>query len=827
MSRLFSKRKSAKKRRPVKAKSRPETLYDESYDEEYEEEYDEEYGEEYDDGYYDDEYDEDDEEYDVDEDFDDGYEEASSAPEEDGYYDEDEEYEEDLSFEDDREEYYDDGEDYDDEGDFEDEEDYYDDEEDFDDGSYEEDYEKPGVITRIGDWFADRSLTDYLIMGSGLVAAALIVVVCFLFFGNRLDSRRFEAMAGVGSQMDDLEIIGQSGLLAFADSRRSGIADVDEETEFLPEEEEEEKAPDYVVVMNLTSIQKDLKIKFVDNGTGRLISGVTFEVAISDPSGRSSTEKDTDQDGIIYLTGLSAGKYQVSMIGPDNSEYSFSKDAVTIDVKGTIEYKKVDVKDEIKKESEINAAKEDTQQKTETESQLTDTVEYVESTRTLIAGTEKTSTSYEAVSKDKVADPSKSAYLNMRLLSKKFAEPDTGEGNEGTPTDAPTPDPTSPPTDPPADPPTEPPTAQPTETSAPTSEPTATAQASATPTSNPTATAQASATPTTAPTATSGATATPTATASGTVSPSVTPTATATVNPEEKAKADTTSTLKTTSGETLYVKDGDSYREAKYADYYKFSTFYVLKKEITGEYRYTGWQTIDGYRYYFDKNGNPVTGEQVIQGAKYTFDGSGRIGTGSGVLGIDVSKWNGSIDWGSVRNSGVSFVIIRCGYRGSATGALVEDPTFRANIRGAQNAGLKVGIYFFSQAVNEVEAVEEASMVLSLIGGYNISYPVYLDVEGSGGRGDTVSVDTRTQVCQAFCKTIQNSGYKAGVYANKTWFNSYINTPSLTGYKLWLAQYAAAPTYSRTRYDMWQYSSGGSVSGISGRVDMNISYLGY
>ncbi len=182
----------------------------------------------------------------------------------------------------------------------------------------------------------------------------------------------------------------------------------------------------------------------------------------------------------------------------------------------------------------------------------------------------------------------------------------------------------------------------------------------------------------------------------------------------------------------------------------------------------------------------------------------------------------------AVKNSGVSFVIIRCGYRGSSTGALIEDPMFRSNIQGATKAGLKVGVYFFTQAVNEVEAVEEASMAVGLIKGYNISYPVFLDVESSnGGRGDGINAATRTAVCRAFCQTVQNSGYKAGIYANKTWFTTHIDTPSLTGYKIWLAQYAAAPSYNRTKYDMWQYSSKGRISGISTDVDMNISYMGY
>ncbi len=193
-------------------------------------------------------------------------------------------------------------------------------------------------------------------------------------------------------------------------------------------------------------------------------------------------------------------------------------------------------------------------------------------------------------------------------------------------------------------------------------------------------------------------------------------------------------------------------------------------------------------------------------------------------MGIDVSKWNGNIDWNAVKNSGVNFVIIRCGYRGSSGGTLIEDPKFRANIKGAQAAGLRVGVYFFTQAVNEVEAVEEASMVISLCKGYSLSFPVYLDVEGSKGRGDSISVDQRTANIKAFCGTIKNAGYQVGVYANKTWFTSKINTSQITGYKIWLAQYASQVTYTGSRYDMWQYTSKGKVTGISGNVDMNICY---
>lgn len=288
------------------------------------------------------------------------------------------------------------------------------------------------------------------------------------------------------------------------------------------------------------------------------------------------------------------------------------------------------------------------------------------------------------------------------------------------------------------------------------------------------------------------------------------------------AELDTSSLLLDKNGRQVYVYENGKYRKAVYADYFKFNEFYIEIKGIL----YTGWQTINGKTYYYLEDHRYVTGEQVIQGAKYTFASDGSLVTGSGTLGIDVSKWNGNINWNSVKASGVSYAIIRCGYRGSSTGALITDPKFAANISGANAAGIKTGIYFFTQAVNEKEAVEEASMVLSLVKKYKISYPIFLDVESSGGRADNIDKGTRTAVCKAFCATIQNSGYTAGVYANKTWLNSKIDTGALGAYKIWLAQYAAAPTYTG-RYNLWQYSSKGSIPGISGNVDLNQSYLGY
>lgn len=196
-------------------------------------------------------------------------------------------------------------------------------------------------------------------------------------------------------------------------------------------------------------------------------------------------------------------------------------------------------------------------------------------------------------------------------------------------------------------------------------------------------------------------------------------------------------------------------------------------------------------------------------------------------FGIDVSKWQGDIDWDKVKKAGVEFVMIRAGYRGSKTGALVEDPNFLVNIRGAKRAGLKVGVYFFTQAVNEVEAVEEASMVIALCDGYDLDYPVVIDSEGAGGEGraDSLDVETRTKVCAAFCETIENAGYEAGVYASRSWYNANLEVNDLDDYRIWLAEYRSTPLYGGY-YDMWQYTSKGKIDGIEGNVDLNISYMG-
>lgn len=629
----------------------------------------------------------------------------------------------------------------------------------------------------------EMTVLDGVIAATGVIVLAVAIVTVSVFSSAKAAEEQIAAFAPIGEDIEYLTDTGRGTLLAMADSDRwiEAVEETEEETvDFEYEEKDLEETMTVNVNMKLTSVQKDLKIKFVNYKTGKLISNVPFEVTVTDSAGTSKNYKDDDMDGIIYLKDMVPGKASVTMLVLSGEEgLAFNTAPQTVNIKDQIEYTKIDVAEEVKTESEVNAAVEDTAQQTVTEAELKDTVEWVASSKTEV----DSETTYEKVEKSTISDPSKTAKAFIRMTAS------VSENEPATSTEPTTPESSTP------------------ESSTPeSSTPESTTPESTTPEST-----------------------TPESTTPESTTPATTPeTSTTEETKEDKdsPKNDKVSLLKDKSGNQMYLKNSDGkYVEAKYADYYNDKVTFYRKIE-SSTYKYTGWQNIDGKTYFFTKDGEKVTGEQVIQGAKHTFNSEGILQTGSGILGIDVSKWNGNIDWNAVKNSGVSYVIIRCGYRGSTTGAMIEDPKFKTNIQGALNAGLKVGIYFFSQAVNEVEAVEEASMTISLIKKYNISYPVFLDVEASGGRADGIDRDTRTKVIKAYCETIKNSGYTAGVYANKTWLESYINTGELGKYKIWLAQYNTAPTYGG-RYDLWQYSSKGSVAGISGHTDMNLSYLGY
>lgn len=196
-----------------------------------------------------------------------------------------------------------------------------------------------------------------------------------------------------------------------------------------------------------------------------------------------------------------------------------------------------------------------------------------------------------------------------------------------------------------------------------------------------------------------------------------------------------------------------------------------------------------------------------------------------GVPGIDVSSYQGDIDWQTVKEAGVEFAMIRVGYRGYVTGELDLDDCFEDNIQGALEAGVQVGVYFFSQALTEEEAVEEAEFVLSQIEGYDVTYPVVFDWEEMEvqARTDEMNMLHLTACALAFCQTVEAAGYEAGVYFNQAYGYQQLNLPSLQDYTFWLAQYEDTPTFVYN-FQLWQYTNQGTVPGIEGPVDLNVAF---
>jgi GH25 family lysozyme M1 (1,4-beta-N-acetylmuramidase) len=195
-------------------------------------------------------------------------------------------------------------------------------------------------------------------------------------------------------------------------------------------------------------------------------------------------------------------------------------------------------------------------------------------------------------------------------------------------------------------------------------------------------------------------------------------------------------------------------------------------------------------------------------------------------VGIDVSAHQKDIDWAQVAASGVEFVIIRVGYRGYTKGTVNLDNYFEKNIKGALSAGLEVGVYFFSQAINVDEAIEEAEYTLAQIRPYNLTYPVVFDWEMPASTARTKNVDDETIVAcaAAFCETVKAAGYTPAFYGSKSKVQS-LDMGYLADYPFWLAHYTSKMVASSCRYhyDIWQYTSSGSVPGITGNVDMDIS----
>ena len=190
--------------------------------------------------------------------------------------------------------------------------------------------------------------------------------------------------------------------------------------------------------------------------------------------------------------------------------------------------------------------------------------------------------------------------------------------------------------------------------------------------------------------------------------------------------------------------------------------------------------------------------------------------------GIDVSSHQGKIDWSKVKNSGkVDFAILRCGYGDNLVSQ--DDSQWLANVAGVEKHNIPYGVYIYSYAMNTKQAKSEAEHVLRLIKGKKLSYGVWLDLEDPDTSAKCSS-KVLGDIAQTFCKTIKKAGYKVGVYASKYWFTSKLTNSKFNNWPKWVAQYNTECTYTG-KYEIWQYSSKGSVQGISGNVDMNYDYV--
>lgn len=244
----------------------------------------------------------------------------------------------------------------------------------------------------------------------------------------------------------------------------------------------------------------------------------------------------------------------------------------------------------------------------------------------------------------------------------------------------------------------------------------------------------------------------------------------------------------------------------------------VVLSNGTGERLYLPeYQRVAKHTYNFDEDHY----YQDENGFRYVKDDNGKI---ISRMGVDVSKHKGSIDWKKVKESGIEFAIIRVGFRGPGEGTLEPDEYAKANVEGALANGLDVGVYFYSQAITEAEAIAEADYVLNFVKDYNINWPIVFDTEyyeREGARGNTTNREQRTAVAKAFLDRIKDAGYQAMLYSSTRWSILNVNRDELADYPFWFAYYGDKPTY-RFDFNIWQYTSEGTVPGIKGDCDLDL-----
>lgn len=225
-----------------------------------------------------------------------------------------------------------------------------------------------------------------------------------------------------------------------------------------------------------------------------------------------------------------------------------------------------------------------------------------------------------------------------------------------------------------------------------------------------------------------------------------------------------------------------------------------------------------GYTYTSPFTFDETTGENLVYA----------VPTAVNSLGIDVSKWQGNIDWQAVADSGVKFAIVRVGHHYSKGNYIGEDEYFRKNIEGAQAAGIKVGAYIFSQAITEEEAREEAAYIMHRVAKYKLDLPLVFDYEYESGAGRlkdaNLSVEKATSICLAFCDYVKANGYDAMVYANAWMFTNKLDADRISANAdIWMANYTTNTIYKKD-FQYWQYSNKGRVNGIKGNVDCNFGF---
>ncbi len=262
------------------------------------------------------------------------------------------------------------------------------------------------------DSASEMSAGDRVIASTGVIVLVMAIITGSVYVSARNVDDQVASFAELGEDLGAVSLAGESGLIAVTDAEVAAMnAEIIEE----PEEDgnDDENAEDEIQ-LNLTSVQKDLKIKFLNRADGKLISGIVFQAGVKGPDGKTTVYEDDDKDGIIYKMDLTPGSYEVSIVEIDGLEgYKYSTDPVSIKVKDKIEYTQIDVSDEIKTEAQVDVSKEDTaSQEAESAPALQDTVEWVESTKTAVGSEDG---EYEEIDKDDIPAPSESAAATRRF----------------------------------------------------------------------------------------------------------------------------------------------------------------------------------------------------------------------------------------------------------------------------------------------------------------------------------------------------------------------------------------------------------------------------